>query len=79
MAGASPYLLSPEEIREAGMRLFGDRPGWQSRLAETVGRDRSSVTRWLTGGAPPPPDVSLLIRYMLRYGTPETALEDPRD
>lgn len=67
----SPRLrLSAEDLRRAGLDLFGDAPGWQSRLAEAVGVDRSAVTRWLSGAVPVPLYASLLVRYMLRFGTP---------
>lgn len=62
--------LSPEELRLAGLRLFGEKPGWQSRLADTLGVDRSSVTRWLSGSVPVPLHASLLVRYVLIYGLP---------
>jgi transcriptional regulator with XRE-family HTH domain len=65
--------LSAEELRRAGIRLFGAAPGWQSRLAETIGVDRSAVTRWLSASVPVPIYASLLVRYMLEFGTPERA------
>lgn len=68
--------LTAEELRRAGIRLFGEAPGWQSRLAETIGVDRSAVTRWLSASVPVPLYASLLVRYMLVFGTPETALKD---
>jgi transcriptional regulator with XRE-family HTH domain len=69
--------LSPEELRLSGLELFGDRKGWQSRLALYLGVDRSSVTRWLCGSVPVPLGASMLVRYYLKYGLPDTALEDP--
>lgn len=65
--------LSPEELRLAGLRLFGDKIGWQTTLARSLGVDRSSVTRWLSGSVPAPLGASLLVRYMLIYGLPEQA------
>lgn len=62
--------LSPEELRLAGLKLFGEKAGWQSRLADTLGVDRSSVTRWLSGSVPVPLHASLLVRYVLTYGLP---------
>jgi transcriptional regulator with XRE-family HTH domain len=71
--------LTAEELRRAGIRLFGEAPGWQSRLAETIGVDRSAVTRWLSASVPVPLYASLLVRYMLAFGTPEAALKDDVD
>ena len=64
--------MTAGDLRIAGIKLFGERPGWQSRLAEAMGYDRSSVTRWLSGSVPMPRHASLLVRYMLRYGPPES-------
>lgn len=68
------WQITPGELRLAGIGLFGDKPGWQSRLAEALGYDRSSVTRWLSGAVPVPVHASLLVKYMMRYGPPEAAL-----
>ena len=68
------YLLSPEDLRTAGLQLFGEKTGWQSRMAEAIGVDRSAITRWLNGPVPVPLYASLLIRYMLLHGLPQEAL-----
>ena len=65
--------LGPEELRLSGLRLFGETSGWQTRLATHLGVDRSSVTRWLSGAVPVPLGASLLVRYMLMHGLPDTA------
>ncbi|MFX4299890.1 hypothetical protein [Pseudosulfitobacter pseudonitzschiae] len=65
--------LSPEELRLAGLKLFDGKAGWQSRLADILGVDRSSVTRWLSGSVPVPLNASLLVRYALTYGLPHDA------
>lgn len=66
--------MTPEDLRIAGVSLFGDAPGWQSRLAENLGVDRSAVTRWLSGTSKVPMTTALLMRYMLAYGEPNKAL-----
>ena len=63
--------MTPDELRLAGVSLFGAAPGWQRRLAETMGYDRSAVTRWLSGAVPIPLHASLLVQYMLAYGPPD--------
>ena len=40
--------MDPETLRQAAILLFGER-GWQSRLSEALGVDRSSVSRWFAG------------------------------
>jgi hypothetical protein len=46
--------VTPEELRRAAIALFGER-GWMSRLAEALGVDRSSVSRWFAGLPVPGP------------------------
>lgn len=70
------FRITPDELRRSGLFLFGDGPGWQSRLAENLGVDRSAVTRWLSGSVPVPVYASLLVRYMTRFGLPEKALKE---
>lgn len=67
-APGSPFApgarLSPEELREAGERLFG-RWGWQTRLAETLEVDGSTVRRWVSGAVAVPPPAKVAIRLLL--------------
>lgn len=65
----------PEAIRRLGASLFGEAPGWQSRMAECMGYDRSAITRWLNGTVPMPRHAALLLLYMEKFGVPATALE----
>jgi len=46
--------MTSDELRQAGLILFGPDRGWQSRLAEALGIDRASVTRYLSGQVPGP-------------------------
>ena len=46
--------MTAEELRRAAIVLFGER-GWMSRLAEALGVDRSSVSRWFAGLPVPGP------------------------
>jgi hypothetical protein len=47
--------MTSEELRQAGLLLFGPERGWQARLAEALGVDRASVTRYLSAGTVPGP------------------------
>lgn len=40
--------MTPEQLREVGERLFGNW-GWQTRMAEVLRVDPSTVRRWLSG------------------------------
>jgi transcriptional regulator with XRE-family HTH domain len=68
--------LSPEELRMIGTKLFGDRLGWQVRVARAIGVSPGAITRWLSGGTPIPTPASLLLQYMLNTGMPE-GYKDP--
>jgi hypothetical protein len=52
--------MSPDELRAIGERLWG-RWGWQTRMAEALRVDGSTVRRWLSGATtiPGPAEVAL--------------------
>lgn len=56
--------MEPETLRQAAILLFGER-GWQSRLSEALGVDRSSVSRWFAG-LPVPGPVAAAVRAWLK-------------
>lgn len=56
--------MTAEELRRAAIALFGER-GWMSRLAEGLGVDRSSVSRWFSG-LPVPGPAAAAVRAWLR-------------
>ncbi|MFT4252465.1 MAG: hypothetical protein QM608_08280 [Caulobacter sp.] len=58
--------MSPEALRQAAITLFGDR-GWMSRLAEHLGVDRSSVSRWFAGLPVPGPVAAAVEAWLLIY------------
>lgn len=58
--------MSPEALRRAAITLFGER-GWMSRLAETLGVDRSSVSRWFAGLPVPGPVAAAVEAWLLIY------------
>ena len=55
--------MTAEELRRAAITLFGEK-GWMSRLAEALGVDRSSVSRWFAG-LPVPGPVAAAVRAWL--------------
>ena len=59
--------VTPEDLRLAGERLFG-RWGWQTRLAEALEVDGSTVRRWVSGAVPLPSPAKVAIRLMLEAG-----------
>jgi DNA-binding transcriptional regulator YdaS (Cro superfamily) len=55
--------MSADELKEAGRALFGH--GWQTRLAEQLGVDGSTVRRWVSGAVPVPNPAAVAIRAFL--------------
>ena len=47
--------MTADDLKREGRALFGN--GWQTRLAEALGRDGSTVRRWVSGAVPVPPYV----------------------
>lgn len=52
--------MTPEQLREIGEQLYGNW-GWQTRIAEALRVDGSTVRRWLSGKVtiPGPAEVAL--------------------
>lgn len=47
---------TPADLKRLGPKMFG--LGWQTRMAEALGVDASSVRRWISGAVPIPGPVS---------------------
>jgi len=60
--------MTGEELKEAGMRLFGER-GWQSALAQHLGIDRTQIWRYVTNDSVPGP-VAAAVKCWLDRGAP---------
>ncbi len=62
--------MSPDSLRAAGEALWG-RWGWQTRMAETLRVDGSTVRRWLSGAShvPGPAEVALELLLLNRRET----------
>jgi hypothetical protein len=58
--------MTAEELRRAAIVLFGER-GWMSRLAEALGVDRSSVSRWFAGLPVPGPVAAAVKAWLLVF------------
>lgn len=57
-------VLSPEGLKAVGEALFGAW-GWQTRLAEQLEVDGSTVRRWVSGAVAVPGPVKVALRLML--------------
>jgi hypothetical protein len=55
--------MTVAELRAAGEELYGRE--WQTRLAETLRVDGSTVRRWVSGAVPIPGPVEAAIRCFL--------------
>jgi len=56
--------LTPDGLKAVGEALFGEW-GWQTRLAETLEVDGSTVRRWVSGAVSVPGPVKVALRLML--------------
>jgi hypothetical protein len=69
--------LTPDDLREIGEALFGPW-GWQTRLAEVLEVDGSTVRRWVSGAVSIPQPVKVALRLMLeRREVVGAALPEP--
>ena len=59
--------MSAGELKLVGPRLYGW--GWQTRLAESLNVDGSTVRRWVSGAVPIPGPAVAAIRCFLREPT----------
>lgn len=57
--------MTPTELSEAGRKLYGY--GWQTRLAETLKVDGSTVRRWVSGAVPVPGPVEIAVRCLVKH------------
>jgi len=61
--------LTPEQLRKIGERLYGNW-GWQTKMAEALKVDSSTVRRWLSGKItiPGPAEVALALLMKEKSG-----------
>ena len=60
--------MTIRELKEVGPLLYGY--GWQTRMAEALGVDASSVRRWVSGAIPIPGPVAAALRCFAREKKP---------
>ena len=68
--------LSPKDLAEIGELLFG-RWGWQTRLAEALEVDGSTVRRWVSGAVAIPHPVKHALALMLENRALRETLQPP--
>lgn len=56
--------MTPAELKKAGEKLYG-KWGWQTRLAEALEVDGSTVRRWVSGAVPIPGPVAAAVRCFI--------------
>lgn len=57
--------MTPEQLREIGEQLYGSW-GWQTRMAEALRVDGSTVRRWLSGKAAIPGPALVALELLLK-------------
>lgn len=54
--------MTPTEFADRAQRTIG--PGWQSRLCRAIGKDASTVRRWVSGSVPVPDYAVALVELL---------------
>lgn len=57
--------MTADELKLVGVALWGDY-GWQTRMAEALEVDGSTVRRWVSGAVPVPGPVAAALRCFQR-------------
>lgn len=57
--------MTPERLAKVGVNLYGDH-GWQTRMADELGVDGSTVRRWVSGAVPIPNPVEVALNCLLK-------------
>jgi hypothetical protein len=53
--------MKPDELARLAVKVYGER-GWQTRLAEALEVDGSTVRRWVSGAVPIPGPAAAALR-----------------
>lgn len=56
--------MNQQQIAKIGVEIWGDR-GWQTRMAEALGVDGSTVRRWVSGALPVPNPAAVALNCLL--------------
>ena len=57
--------MTPEQLRDVGERLYGNW-GWQTKMAEVLKVDASTVRRWLSGKVAIPGPVEVALDLLMK-------------
>lgn len=55
--------MNGQQLKQIAVRLYGEY-GWQTRLAQALGRDVSTVRRWTSGQIPVPAVVAIAVKAL---------------
>lgn len=58
-------MMTPEQLRYIGEHLYGNW-GWQTKMAEALRVDSSTVRRWLSGKVTIPGPVEVALELLLK-------------
>jgi hypothetical protein len=69
--------MTPDQLRDIGEKLFGAW-GWQTRIAEALRVDGSTVRRWISGASAIPGPAEVALELMLRHHEPAKKSKNKR-
>ena len=69
--------MTAEEFRQLALKLFGPGRGWQSRCAEALRTEPSSVSRYIAGSVPVPGPVIVALQALERERITSLTLKPP--
>lgn len=55
--------MTPERLREVGQALFGQW-GWQTKMAQALGKKPRTVRRWVAGNTPVPESAAITLTLL---------------
>lgn len=67
--------MTPEQLREIGEELYGNW-GWQTKLAEVLRVDSSTVRRWISGKVTIPGPVEVALELLLKEKNQSTNIHN---
>lgn len=70
--------MTAEELRQAGIELFGEERGWMARFAKALKTGQDNLSRWLSGTIPVPGPVEAAVECWLKVARKTAKKRKPK-